>query len=1207
MGTLQRFIDAKGTVEGKVVAILVSIAMIFSLSGFSAYADDATGDSSSNAGQIEPAETATETNAPSGDETPVPEQPADNAAVNQPESSPVPEQPPVSEQAPESDTATVKLDLEHAYLMYLDQVVAAPATSLEVPFGKQFDFKAVADEGFEVSSVKTVVDGAETELTAEETGEYKVPADQVTSNLTIKVETEAVASESTTPESPSATPITSETVIANDENAGEGSAAEGEGATKPAEPIETIDVVADVSSPAYEGYAYVDNIIVKVTAGEGVLPEGTTVQASKVERDDVIDAVAETVESQGRVLQDAVAIDVTLLDKDGNAIQPEAPVNVCFFDANLEGDKIDVYHVADDASLVESVGTRQADASVQSFDVAHFSIYAVASSAGLQANQSYGDVNSWDGSIYGAQGLTVANNYATGTTTRLGTWTYEFAGSASISVKNLAEEFVADGKTSLEFDYATYDGTKIKWLQSSFSYSDRTYHLQCSANNSGNSGWVEVDSIDKLVFYYKGIREVPATGISISGASIVAAGGSTKLEAVLSPAGSTDVDKVIWNSSDSSIAAIDEHTGVVDGIEFGEVTITAAVNGYKANFKVSVVDLSLKLDKTSSTIMVGSTDTFKATSVPSGQDITWTSSNTNVATVRSGIVTAKGLGSAIITASMTVDGIKYSASATVNVVRNNQYDVVQNAYYYLWIPGAAEGGSYQDTWLYAGLGKIKAPTNMQSYTGNNKLTNLEGILTQPTYFEGKQIFYNGHVYSYDLSGKADYTFSVVWDNAIGSSGANDGHNWYGENHRNEIIYNPSPVANCWHVNGHVVLNTPEEVTVDFQVQQPGADGFETTGKPYPATVNKGMALSDLGVPNQQPTKNLDGITYNFDGWYYDQACTHRVDFANGSVTGHTVFYARCIAQFVQTVSVDGAVVDTQTVEQGGSWSSYTYSVPEGNHIVSVSINGIMQDVGDNPQSYTTDALGNVNASRTIEITTEADSYAVAYQFASDTAGRTLPAAVTGQLAQASVTSAYKYSTVANEFASESYESVEVTDPETGVLEGTWTFVPGWDASEAANVTDDVTFTGHWTFTEAAVPIPLPTPTETPTPTPTPAPTPTPGVLPADDPIAPVVDVLQNIAEAVIGENETPLANGGEETNIPDEETPLGTFDYVHCWVHYYLILGIILTLLYGAGVLIRRVRFTGKLKDYENDVLGIEDKPADESAAAPVATEGKEA
>lgn len=166
--------------------------------------------------------------------------------------------------------------------------------------------------------------------------------------------------------------------VSGDEPAG---AAEPE-ATEPeaaesavAEPEE---VVADVSMPAFEGYAYVGNMVVKVTAGEGVLPEGTTVSAYQVNRQDVIDAVAGVVESDGQTeLKNSVAIDVTLLGPDGNVIQPEGAVNVCFFNTNLGNGEINVYRVADDASAVQEIGARQADAQVQSFDVDHFSIYVV--------------------------------------------------------------------------------------------------------------------------------------------------------------------------------------------------------------------------------------------------------------------------------------------------------------------------------------------------------------------------------------------------------------------------------------------------------------------------------------------------------------------------------------------------------------------------------------------------------------------------------------------------------------------------------------------------------------------------------------------------------------------------------------------------------------------------------------------------------------
>ena len=122
-------------------------------------------------------------------------------------------------------------------------------------------------------------------------------------------------------------------------------------------------------------------------------------------------------------------------------------------------------------------------------------------------------------------------------------------------------------------------------------------------------------------------------------------------------------------------------------------------------------------------------------------------------------------------------------------------------------------------------------------------------------------------------------------------------------------------------------------------------------------------------------------------------------------------------------------------------------------------------------------------------------------------------------------------------------------------------------------------------------------------TPAPASTPTPRALPADDPIAPVANVLQGIVKTVIPDEEPSLA--GPSSTIEDDETPLGSFDYVHCWVHYYLYFGIFLTMLYGAGVLVRRIRFAGKLKKYESDVLEIEDETARYPVGSAAALAGK--
>ena len=67
------------------------------------------------------------------------------------------------------------------------------------------------------------------------------------------------------------------------------------------------------------------------------------------------------------------------------------------------------------------------------------------------------------------------------------------------------------------------------------------------------------------------------------------------------------------------------------------------------------------------TAAVGSTSTLTATVVPAGSTVTWTSSDTDVATVEAGVVTGVEAGTTTITASITVNGITYEAEKEFTV------------------------------------------------------------------------------------------------------------------------------------------------------------------------------------------------------------------------------------------------------------------------------------------------------------------------------------------------------------------------------------------------------------------------------------------------------------------------------------------------------------------------------------------------------------
>ena len=63
----------------------------------------------------------------------------------------------------------------------------------------------------------------------------------------------------------------------------------------------------------------------------------------------------------------------------------------------------------------------------------------------------------------------------------------------------------------------------------------------------------------------------------------------------------------------------------------------------------------------------GDTETLIAAVTPAGQTVTWSSSATGKASVSGGVVTPESAGSAIITASITYDGVTYTDTCTVIV------------------------------------------------------------------------------------------------------------------------------------------------------------------------------------------------------------------------------------------------------------------------------------------------------------------------------------------------------------------------------------------------------------------------------------------------------------------------------------------------------------------------------------------------------------
>lgn len=148
-------------------------------------------------------------------------------------------------------------------------------------------------------------------------------------------------------------------------------------------------------------------------------------------------------------------------------------------------------------------------------------------------------------------------------------------------------------------------------------------------------------------------------------ASVIAVDGNT-----INSETSSDIT---WSTSDSSVATVSSN-GAVKAVGVGSATITAKYTfcgvNYSATCKVTVTSKpDITLSKASLSMYIGDTSTLSTTVTPSGQTISWSSSNTSVATVSNGKITAISNGTATITASFKYNGVTYSTKCSVTVVK----------------------------------------------------------------------------------------------------------------------------------------------------------------------------------------------------------------------------------------------------------------------------------------------------------------------------------------------------------------------------------------------------------------------------------------------------------------------------------------------------------------------------------------------------------
>ena len=335
--------------------------------------------------------------------------------------------------------------------------------------------------------------------------------------------------------------------------------------------------------------------------------------------------------------------------------------------------------------------------------------------------------------------------------------------------------------------------------------------------------------------------------------------------------------------------------------EVGSYSATITYEGISNTFNYEVIEKvilnplkSINLNKTSGTKYIGETENLTVIYNPSNttdnKNVTWTSSNNNVASINNGVVTAKGIGNAIITAkvgsltasykitvikhdnpvivkanTLTYNG-KEQELITVSNIKGNicySYNPISSCSTNESIPKKINAGEYTVYYYVSG------DNNYNSKSGSIKVNINKKVITKPVSSSDKT--YNGTIQNSNIV-KPD---GVSIKNGSIESATNAGkynityildqnHIWNdGSNNDVTIIWkiNPYNISNAL-VNGvsDKVYNGNNIVQDNINVTVPipsGKTSNPTYNVTYKDNLNSGVATMIItGTGNYTGTKNV---------------------------------------------------------------------------------------------------------------------------------------------------------------------------------------------------------------------------------------------------------------------------------------------------------------------------------------------------------------
>lgn len=202
------------------------------------------------------------------------------------------------------------------------------------------------------------------------------------------------------------------------------------------------------------------------------------------------------------------------------------------------------------------------------------------------------------------------------------------------------------------------------------------YFAQFSTNcnriqHSGRNRAYPIRPVTKIIKVNE-LSIIPSLDINV--------GENYQIDVNIEPSNATE-PAVIWSSSDESVAKITP-SGILEALKSGITNINVSTTDGSEITATCVVSVhnpvkSVNIDKSNVSMHVCESVTLQSICTPIDADdtsITWTSSNDSIVSVYNGIITAKEVGTAVVTAS-TVNGKSASCNVTVETTYANSITI----------------------------------------------------------------------------------------------------------------------------------------------------------------------------------------------------------------------------------------------------------------------------------------------------------------------------------------------------------------------------------------------------------------------------------------------------------------------------------------------------------------------------------------------------